>query len=199
MYDLRPAAHTLAALVAETDDAQLDRATPCPDYTVGDLLDHIGGLAAAFASAARKENGVNATQPPPGDRAHLGGDWRMRIPRDLAALGDAWTTPSAWEGMTKIAGMDMPAEVVGTVGLDEVVTHGWDLARATDRPFDVDDSSIEGCLAFLEPLAQPEAAAMREPVFGPVVSARDDASPLDRVIALTGRDPDWTSKTAQGR
>ncbi|HZP27670.1 MAG TPA: TIGR03086 family metal-binding protein [Acidimicrobiia bacterium] len=192
MHDLRPAVRTLADLVAEVDDAQLGAPTPCPDYTVGDLLDHIGGLAVAFAAAARKEDGPNASVPPPGDRARLGDDWRTRIPRDLAALGDAWAAADAWDGTTKIAGMEMPASVVGTVGLDEVVTHGWDLARAIGRPFGADEATMAGCLEFLEPMSQPEAAAARAPAFGPVVEVPADAPTLDRLIGLTGRDPGWT-------
>src|SRR6266849_3394556 len=141
MYDLNPATRMLASLVAKVGDAQLGAPTPCPEYTVGDLLDHIGGVAVAFASAARKENGPNASPPPLGERARLGDDWRTRIPQDLAVLGDAWAEPGAWEGVTKIAGMEMPATVVGTVGLNEVVAHGWDLARATGQPFQPDDNS----------------------------------------------------------
>jgi uncharacterized protein (TIGR03086 family) len=192
MYDLRPATRTLAGLVAAVDDSQLDRPTPCPDYAVGDLLDHIGGLALAFAAAARKEDGTNAAPPRPGDRSQLGRDWRTRIPRDLAALGDAWVAPETWDGMTKIAGMDMPASVVGTVGLDEVVTHGWDLARATGQAFDADETTIAGSLEFAESISAPGAEAARAPAFGPVIAVTEGASPLDRLVALTGRDPTWT-------
>jgi uncharacterized protein (TIGR03086 family) len=192
MHDLQPTTRRLATLVERVDDSQLGAPTPCPDYTVGDLLDHIGRLAGAFTSAARKEDGTNASPPPPGDRAHLGDDWRTRIPRDLAGLGDAWASPGAWEGATKIAGMEMPAGVVGTVGLNELVTHGWDLARATGQPFDVDRESIEGCLEFMGPISEPGAEANRAPAFGPALTSPDDASPVDQLIALTGRDPAWT-------
>jgi len=194
MYDLNPATRALAGLVAAVDDAQLGAPTPCPDYTVGDLLDHIGGLALAFASAARKENGLNASQPPPAARARLGDEWRTRIPQDLAGMGDAWAEPGAWEGMTTIAGMEMPATVVGTVGLNEVVAHAWDLARATGRPFEPDAKSIEGCLEFLVPMSQPAAADSRAPAFGPVVATADDASALDQMIALNGRNPGWSTR-----
>ena len=51
-----PAARQLATLVRGVTDEQLDAPTPCPEYTVGDLLDHIGGLAKAFTWAATKES-----------------------------------------------------------------------------------------------------------------------------------------------
>jgi uncharacterized protein (TIGR03086 family) len=94
--------------------------------------------------------------------------------------------------MTKIAGMEMPAGVVGTVGLNEVVTHGWDLARATGQPFDVDDATVDACLEFVSPISEPGMEAARAPAFGPVVDAPQGASALDRLVALTGRDPGWS-------
>ncbi len=189
MHDLLPTTRRLGALVAEVDDAQLDAPTPCPDYTVGDLLDHIAVLAVAFSEAARKEHGTNATVPALGSRAHLPADWRTRIPADLETLGGAWRDPDAWDGVTVIAGSEMPGGVVGAVALDEVVTHAWDLARAVGQPFEVDADAVAGCMEFLGPMSEP--GVPREPVFGPVVVAREDASPTDRLIALTGRDPDW--------
>jgi uncharacterized protein (TIGR03086 family) len=189
MHDLLPTARRLGALVESVDDRQLNAPTPCPDYTVGDLLDHIGGLAVAFAEAARKEQGTNATQAPPGNTAHLAPDWRTRIPADLEALGAAWQDPTAWDGTTVIAAMEMSAPAVGAVALDEVVTHAWDLARALGQPFDADADAIAGAMEFIGPISEP--GAPRPPIFGPVVEVGDDASPMARFIALTGRDPEW--------
>lgn len=193
MHDMRPATSTLAALVKNVDDAQLGAATPCSDYTVADLLDHIGGMALAFTSAARKEDGPNATPPPLGDGAHLGAGWRDRIPADLESMADAWATGEAWNGITKIAGMEMPASVVGTVGLNEAVTHGWDLSRATGQPFQMDEGVIQACFEFVGPMSQPGAEAARAPAFGPVVTVADTEPALDRLVAMTGRDPAWTA------
>jgi len=192
MHDLQPSTRVLATIVEHVDDAQLDAPTPCPDYAVGDLLDHIGGLAVAFAEAGRKEQGTNTTQPPMGSRDHLTPDWRTRIAADLLALGDAWSAADAWEGDTTIAGMTMPAGVVGAVGLNEVVTHAWDLARAVGQAFEADRESVVGCMDFVGPMSEPGAEAGRSPMFGPVVTASHDASPFERLIALNGRDPEWT-------
>ncbi len=189
MHDLRPTTLRLGALVEAVGDDQLELPTPCPEYTVGDLLDHIGGLAVAFAEAARKEHGTNATPPPPGSRAHLTAAWRTQIPADLEALGVAWSDPAAWDGTATIAGGEMPASSVGAVALDEIVVHAWDLARSLGRPFEADADAIAGCMEFVGPLSEPGAS--RPPVFGPVVATGADASPTEQLLALTGRNPDW--------
>src|ERR1700750_3234443 len=118
IVDLRPAAQQLAGLVARVPDAELGHPTPCPAYTLGDLIDHAGGLALAFTAAARKERGRYTEPAPPGDAPGLGDDWRVRIPRDLAALAEAWRDPAAWDGMTRIAGGDAPAAIIGLSAAD---------------------------------------------------------------------------------
>jgi uncharacterized protein (TIGR03086 family) len=194
MHDLTPSTRALATLVERVGDDQLDAPTPCPDYAIGDLLDHIGGLALAFTDAARKEQGANASPPPAGARAHLAPDWRTRIPADLATLGEAWSRADAWEGETTIAGMAMPAPVVGAVAINEVVTHAWDLARSIGQPFEADHASIVGCMEFVVPLSEPGAEAGRAGGFGPVVDVGREASPFEHLIALNGRDPDWSPR-----
>src|SRR5487761_1163529 len=114
ILNLGPAAQRLADLIVSTDDTDLARPTPCPVYTVGDLIDHIGGLALGFSAAAEKDRARYAgATGPSGDASRLGEDWRTRIPRDLAALAQAWAEPDAWTGMTsilgKVASPDAPA------------------------------------------------------------------------------------------
>ena len=53
--DLGPAAQRLADLVAQITDDELGNPTPCPAYTVGDLVEHLGGMALAFTAAANKD------------------------------------------------------------------------------------------------------------------------------------------------
>ena len=65
---------------------------------------------------------------PDGDADRLGADWRSRIPQDLLAMAAAWRDPSAWTGMTRVGGVDLPGSAAGLVALDEIVVHGWDLA-----------------------------------------------------------------------
>jgi uncharacterized protein (TIGR03086 family) len=191
LIDLRPAARRMAELVERVPDELLAAPTPCPNYSLGDLVDHVGGLAVAFAGAATKRTVETGSQPPSGDVSRLPDDWRTRIPRDLATMGDAWCNPDAWTGMTQAGGIDLPGELAGLVALDELVIHGWDVARASGQPYTCDDASLEALLGFVVPMAAPGQEAQREGLFGPVVPVPEDAPLLDRVIGLTGRDPSW--------
>ena len=190
--DLEPAARRLADLVGGVPDELLDAPTPCPAYALGDLVEHVGGAASAFTGAAVKDLGDATSQGPSGDASRLSDDWRTRIPRDLAALADAWRDPDAWTGMTKAGGVDLPGEVAGLVALDEVVVHGWDVARAAGQPFECDAASLEAVLGFVSQFSGPGQEEARAGLFGPVVEVPDDAPLLDRVIGLTGRDPAWS-------
>jgi uncharacterized protein (TIGR03086 family) len=187
--DLMPAATALGVLVQQVPDDRLGDPTPCPDYTVGDLVEHVGGLALAFTAAANKDLGAYTDSPPHPDAARLTADWRARIPTDLVALAQAWRQPDAWTGMTRAGGVDLPGEVGGLVALDEIVLHGWDLAVATGQPFDVRPDLLSAVHGFVESFgADPQA---RGGLFGPIVDVPADAPALDRVLGLAGRDPRW--------
>jgi uncharacterized protein (TIGR03086 family) len=190
--DLEPAARRLADLVAGVPDGLLDAPTPCADYRLGDLIHHVGGLALAFTAAARKDRGEASNRRSSGDGSGLGNDWRDRIPRDLAALAEAWRDPVAWSGMTRIAGLDMPGEAAGVFALDELVVHGWDVAQASGQPYDCDPVSLEVVHNLVAQFSGPGMDQQRQGLFGPEVAVSDDAPLLDRVIGMTGRDPGWS-------
>jgi uncharacterized protein (TIGR03086 family) len=182
--DLEPAAQRMARLVAGVPEGALDRPTPCERYTVGDLLDHIGGFALAFRAAAVKQPLEGAAS---GDASNLAADWRTRIPSDLVALAEAWQDPEAWTGMTAAGGVDLPGEVAGVVALDELVIHGWDLAKATGQPAGYDGPELDAVYGMV---AQFRSAGV-EGLFGPPVAVPDDAPLLDRILGLGGRNPGW--------
>src|SRR5262245_29265531 len=121
MIDIHPAAQRLTGVATAVGDDQLGLPTPCADANVGDLIDHLGVVAVRFVAAARKDLEVGAAPPPPPSSADLEPGWRERLARDLLALADAWSDLRAWEGMTAAGGIEMPAEVVGLVALDELV------------------------------------------------------------------------------
>jgi uncharacterized protein (TIGR03086 family) len=192
IVDLGPAAQRLADLVARVGDDELGKPTPCPAYTLGDLIEHVGGLALAFTAAANKDGGRYADQAAAGDAARLGEGWRARIPRDLATLGEAWRDPAAWAGTTRIAGSDSPAEIIGLAAADELVVHGWDVARATGQPYACEPELLAAAQGFLGQFASPDAPAGPDVAFGPSRRLSAGAPELDRVVALAGRDPGWS-------
>jgi uncharacterized protein (TIGR03086 family) len=195
--NLEPATRRLAALVACVPDDALVDPTPC-DIAVGALLDHVATLAVAFTAAARKDGAGPTGPPPPPDVANLGPEWRDTIPRALDELAIAWSEADAWSGTTRVGGMDMPGEAAGLVALDEVVMHGWDLARALDLPYDVDQEHLEALMGFLVHMAEPDMTAAREGLFGPVVTVAADAPLLARALGLAGRDPAWRGSGSPG-
>jgi uncharacterized protein (TIGR03086 family) len=152
-------------------------------------VSHVGGLALAFTAAARKEFG-ELTDTPPVEGVPLDDDWRTAYPARLAELAAAWREPTAWEGMSRTGGVDFPGEVAGIVALTEVVIHGWDVAAATGQEYEIDPGTLDGVLPHVTAIA---AEGPVEGLFGPAVAVADDAPALDRVIAMSGRDPGWGS------
>ena len=190
--DLAPAASAVTRLLDGITDDQLSAPTPCEGLTVAALLEHMLGLTQAFTDAARKT--------PPGPDAPAGGaptdvsldpQWRTLLPPRLSELVAAWHSPEAWEGMATAGGVTMPAEVMGVVALDELVLHGWDLARATGQNYSCDDASAGAVLEFTKMAAAPEFADSREGLFGPVVAVPADAPVFEQALGYAGRDPRW--------
>jgi uncharacterized protein (TIGR03086 family) len=146
----------------------------------------------AFRGAAAKTNGPTTTAPPVGDAANLDADWRDSIPRRVRELGAAWQAPDAWSGMTRVGGIDLPGEVAGLVGLQELVTHGWDLARATGSPYACETATLEALYEMAQQFSGPGKQDARGDAFGPEVDVAADAPMLDRLIGCLGRDPAWS-------
>lgn len=187
MIDLHPAVRRTIDLVTSVADEQLDLPTPCPEAGVGDLIDHLGVFAVRFAAAARKDAEDRTSPPPLPDGANLEAGWRDRISRDLIALADAWRDPKAWEGSTYAGGIELPAEVVGLVAIDELVVHGWDIAVATGRPYDPPPHEIDAAMGFVTSFDAPRDGTL----FGPIIPVPDDAPRLHQLLGLAGRDPSW--------
>ncbi|MEV6233858.1 TIGR03086 family metal-binding protein [Saccharopolyspora shandongensis] len=186
--DLGPAAEHLATLLGNVADEQLGAPTPCTEYTLGDLIDHVSGLSLAFAAAAAKDSSLTGGGPS-GDATRLPADWRARIPTQLTAVAEAWREPAAWDGMTQAGGIQLPGQVAGVVALNELVVHGWDIAKATGQQFRCDAASLATALEFVSMAATEEPSP--DSPFGPTVAVPADATPLDKLIGLTGRNPAW--------
>ncbi|MEU0672413.1 TIGR03086 family metal-binding protein [Streptomyces sp. NPDC006172] len=189
--DLAPQARIVARLAAGVRDEQLDGPTPCPRYAVRNLLGHLTHLAVAFRDAARKDLGPTTDTNPDATLPELPTGWREELPTALDALAEAWRDPAARTGMTRAGGIDLPGEIAVAVAADELVVHGWDLARATGQEYAPDPAAVRASHAFLRAAAE-EADGGGGGIFGPVVPVPKDAPLLARTVGLSGRDPGWT-------
>ncbi|MFI5774211.1 TIGR03086 family metal-binding protein [Streptomyces sp. NPDC051658] len=186
--DLEPAARHIAALLDGIDEQQLDDPTPCPDYAVRELLAHVAGLSAAFCDAARKDFGPMTDTAPDAGLPVLADDWRETLPPLLEEVVKAWRDPAARQGMTRAGGVDLPGEVALVIALDELVIHGWDLARATGQRYEADEADLRVALDMLTP---GDGKPRADSIFGPPVPVPADAPLVDRAVAMSGRRPDW--------
>ncbi|MET7855820.1 TIGR03086 family metal-binding protein [Streptomyces sp. NPDC005318] len=186
--DLEPAARQVAELLPGIEDRCLNGPTPCPDYEVRDLLAHLVGLTTAFRDAARKAFGPTTDTSPDAARPVLPDGWRDTLPPLLDELVAAWRDPAARQGMTRAGGVDLPGEVAHMVALNELVIHGWDLARSTGQKYEADEANLRVSLAMLTPS---DDNPLPERPFGPPVPVPADAPLVDRAVAMSGRRPDW--------
>ncbi|MFC4608681.1 TIGR03086 family metal-binding protein [Streptomyces maoxianensis] len=186
--DLHPAARAVAQLLAAIGDEQLAYPTPCPKYSVRELLGHLVGLSTAFRDAARKDLGPSTSTDPGSVLPVLDDDWRAVLPRRLNELAEAWQKPGAWDGDTQAGGVTFPAAIAGRVALNELVIHGWDLARATGQEYTPGEASLRVSYELLKPAGDDSS---RDGMFGPVVEVPEDAPLMDRVVGFSGRRPDW--------
>lgn len=186
--DLRPllldALGVVDDLVATVEPTDLDRPTPCTDFAVRGLLDHLVMVVRrvrVVLTGGHFADVPQVTGLPDDELAGAFSDGlavlRTTLPDvDLTALATApfGTVPNA-------------AALASYVG--EVLVHGWDLARALDRT-----DLLRGALA--EPVVEPASRRLpregREGLpFGEVVDAPADADALERLVAWMGRDPRW--------
>ncbi|WP_405166992.1 TIGR03086 family metal-binding protein [Nocardia sp. NBC_01499] len=166
--DLARASEAVGDLLAAIRPDQWAAPTPCSAWDVRGVVDHLVVVNLTFAAqlggGPAPELGVD----------RLGDDPVAAFRTSAATLLDALArTPSDSPGVDRLR-----------LRLADLITHGWDLAKATGIPVQVPAELAEGSLTFLrEQLAtRPRGAQFAEPK--PI----DDAAPaLDRLAAFAGR------------
>jgi uncharacterized protein (TIGR03086 family) len=185
---LIPAAREFKHLATSVGEDQMSMPTPCAEYDVRGLVNHLLFWGPWLEAAARKapapaeargESEVDLTT----------GAWAVALEKQVDGLVDALGFPGAWEGVTKMGGGELPASMIGEMVLGEFVVHAWDLAKATGRHWDCDDEVAAGAYAAMAGMAD---QGRRMAVFGAEVPVPASAPPLERLLGLTGRDPAWT-------
>lgn len=165
-------------------DVALSAPTPCAEYDVKALVNHVFQVIVQFQRLAAKEASDFGETP---DRVAGSPEWRERLVDEADRLVAAWSAPGAEEGTT--GGMDMPARLVGSMALLDLTVHAWDLARATGQEYPGADEAVVAELAGAVDELAPTARKMG--VFGEPVPVAEGTPAFERLLARTGRDPHW--------
>jgi uncharacterized protein (TIGR03086 family) len=156
---------------------QLGSPTPCSEWTVRQLIDHLVDGTAYLLSAAAGRESVQAAQS-------NGAEYRRGVKDVLKALA----LPGAME-RTCISplGFAWPVSQAVAGTFMDVLIHTWDLARATGQDEKLDPGLVDACSAMFLP-EMPERGRVAG-IVGPSVHVGEDASPQDRLLAAMGRQP----------
>ncbi len=174
-------------IVEGTTATQLGRPTPCTEWDVRALLNHVVGsfwLEQALLTGAPPPYGMGAGALPDAD---LVGERPIAAYEEAAdAAKAAASGPGALETSHQTPIGEMPgAALAGFASLD-VLVHGWDLARATGRSASFDEELVAHCFGFAQ---QAIGDQMRGPLIGPAVPVPDSAPTIDRLVGFMGRRP----------
>jgi uncharacterized protein (TIGR03086 family) len=177
----------LARVVGEITPQQLTGPTPCTEYDVAQLREHVVGWLATFAAGFADPRG----QAP---RENLEGYTMPADPaaevRAAAGTLDRALRAGAASRPLRLGEAAMPGGMALSMILWEYLVHGWDLARATGQPWSPPDEAAGEALGFA-PSMLTEDYQGEGKAFGRPVPVPATAPPLDRLLGLSGRDPGW--------
>ncbi len=166
----------LAGVVGGIAAGQLDRPTPCAEFTVRDVLEHMIGGATMFAAAYRGEAPAAVDV----------GDVLAGFGSALADLGAAITAPGALDRTVAAPFGEVPGETFARFVVLDGLVHGWDLATATGQAYNPPAALVAAVDDFahrtLDPLRDGQT-------FAAAIEPAADASPIERLVAYTGRRP----------
>ncbi len=164
----------LGGVVAGIRPDQLANSTPCADFDVRGVLEHMISGATAFAAAYRGQAAA-----PPDLRDPLAG-----FPAALGDLAAAISAPGALDATVAAPFGEVDGATFARFVVLDGLVHGWDMAVATGQAYDPSPELVDAAEAFardtLDPLRDGQA-------FGAAVEPAVDATPIERLAAYTGR------------
>jgi uncharacterized protein (TIGR03086 family) len=165
----------LQGVLRGMDSSDLARQTPCTEYTVAQLADHLLTGMTRIGTAA-------GAQIPQRD---LDAPLETQVADAAEAALEAWRRKGVG-GMVELASTQMPAaSAVGILSL-EFLVHAWDFAMATDRHVVVSEPVCDYVQGLAGQIVTPQLRAGR---FADPVATSADVGILDRLLAFTGRQP----------
>jgi uncharacterized protein (TIGR03086 family) len=170
-------------LLADFDKEFLAAPTPCTEWTVSELLDHLVMGARMFASTASgKAPTTDAQQSDSSDAP------RLRYANARTEMVSAWRRRGLNGEVPFGPFGETPVQVVCTTATWDHLAHGWDLAQALGKPYHVDDDILAVVWDFSVSFMTPERRGPGQPL-APAVAAAPAASRLDQLMAFLGRRP----------
>ncbi len=162
--------------------------TPCTDWDVRQLLNHVAAGNMIFARLASGERPPGPITPEERATDWLGADPVAGFRAAGKSMHDAFLTPGFLESRRQTPMMgEQPGTAVVRMRMNELLIHGWDLAKATGQRHDLPEDLAEDALsAWKGRLGDRPREGMP---FGVPVTIADDAPAIDRLAAFLGRQP----------
>ncbi len=176
--------HALAAtttIVANVDAAHFANATPCDEFDVRALLNHMVGGNYRFVRIAAGEPGDSV--PATGDFVH--DDALPPYRASAEALSEAWRDPARLEKTVHLPFGEFPGAFALGVHTVETIVHGWDLAKATGQPTELDPELHDVAWQNSKDIDESFRGPGRP--FGPAVKPPSGASDTEKLMAWLGR------------
>ena len=159
---------------------QLAAPTPCDEFTVHDVLDHMMVLGGAFGHLFRGEEPSGEPAPPAYGRVPA-----VEFRQTMDDLLDGVRSDGAMERTLDTPIGQMPAETFARVVAFDGLVHGWDLAVATGQPYPVDDDLVREVGEFARSALSDELR--QNGMFTDATVAPPDASAIEVLAAFSGR------------
>src|SRR4051794_10829577 len=152
---------------------QLDAPTPCEEWDVRTVLNHMLDTQRYFIRSVRGEDAAPPSRTPP---PVLSDDPVADFERSRSEAIAAFSAP----------GVEEKARMSVGIAFSDQLLHGWDLARATGQDATMPDGLAQTAY---ETIHGHLTGEQRKGVFGPEIDAPPDASMQDKLLAYTGRTP----------
>lgn len=181
---LQRAVDDAGRLVDRVSPDELTNPTPCSEWTVRDLINHVTGGATMFAMSAEEGSVPDEVMGRLMTGDNLGTDYKAAFNTATARAMAAFQQPGVLEKMVKLPFGEMPAGVALNIAVFDVTTHAVDLARATGQTI-ADPELLEAALGMGKEMIGPD---LRQPgIFDPEQAAPSNASAEDQLLAFAGR------------
>jgi uncharacterized protein (TIGR03086 family) len=185
----RQATEAVRPVYARIQRDHLNHPTPCTDWNLGQLLDHMVGQDHGFAAAARADVGVEAFHPLP-----VGADLAARLSASVTGTHESFAQadPDRLILMPEFGMQRFPlVAVIGFHFIDTLV-HGWDVAATIGQSVDYDRELAAAALT--QARGVPDGPFRSDPgsPFGQPLLGAHEAEPWTQTLRWLGRDPEWT-------